>query len=417
MTYFQELRANWRPVLGAMIGLSCGFMAMAFTNNIMGPPLIHAFGWSKAQFALTGTLGAMTLIALPITGRVVDTFGVRRTALVGVVTAPITFFILSRMSGNFGVFVTILLIQNLLCMTTTTTVMTRTVVQHVVRARGVALAIVASGPALTIAIAGPLLNNFVTAHGWRAGYLVLTAYTLIGGFLALALVPPDRGVRREARAHAAKAAKRDYGTLLRMPAFWVLLGGIILTHLSQFISNGQLSVLLLDHGMAPGEISGMIAVFAIGTLAGRFACGAALDRFSAPMVAAFVTGAPAVGLFMIASNINTPLVLGSAVLLRGLSYGAEADLIGYLVARIFGVRIFGTVLGLMAASISLGSSGGALLLSLTLRQTGSYQLFLIVSGVLAILGSLLFLLLPSGARPEPEVDEIEAMTATAPSAG
>jgi predicted MFS family arabinose efflux permease len=319
------------------------------------------------------------------------------------------------MSGNFGFFVAILLIQNLLCMTTTTTVMTRTVVQHIVRARGVALAIVASGPALTVAIAGPLLNNFVNAHGWRAGYLVLAVYTLVGGALALALVPPDRGGRAGTKTLGARAAKRDYGLLLRLPAFWVLLGGIILTHLSQFISNGQLSVLLLDHGMASRDISAMIAVFAIGTLAGRFACGAALDRFSAPLVAAMVTGAPAIGLFMIASNINTPIVLGIAVLLRGLSYGAEADLIGYLVARIFGVRTFGTVLGLMAASISLGSSGGAVLLSLTLKATGSYQLFLIVSGVLAVIGSLLFLLLPTGARPEDA--DIEALTATASTAG
>jgi dipeptide/tripeptide permease len=48
----------------------------------------------------------------------------------------------------------------------------------------------------------------------------------------------------------------------------------------------------------------------------------------------------------------------------------------------------------MAASISLGSAFGSLLLSLTLKSTGSYAAFLFISGTLTLCGSTLFLLLP-----------------------
>lgn len=399
MTYFEELRSNWRPMLAAMVGLSSGFTALAFTNSIMGPYLILAFGWSKADFAILGTVGVMTLIGLPVAGRLVDKFGVRRTALVGFIAGPISFMMMSRMSGHFGYYMALVVAQNLLCMTTTTTVFTRTVVQHIHSARGMALAIVASGPALTIFIAGPMLNNLVTDHGWRAGYVALALFTAIGGTIAIALVPPTKGA--PARKTSVKSVSSSaYKQIARMPVFWVMLAGIMLSNVSQFITNTQLGVVLQAYDVSPRQISGMISTFAIGILVGRFACGVALDRFPAPVVAMIVMATPPIGQFMIAADLDNLLLMTSAVLLLGLSYGAEGDLIGYLVARSFGIKIYGTVMGIMAASISLGSVGGSLLLKVTLDRTDSYGLFLVTSGVLALVGSVLLLFLP---KPVPQV--------------
>jgi MFS family permease len=408
LDYIRELRANWRPILAATIGMSCGFTAMAFTNNIMGPHLIREFGWSKADYALLGTLGMMTLIALPLSGRLVDMFGVRRTALIGFIVGPIGFILMTRMTGDIRVFFALVLLQNLFCMTTTTTVFSRTVVQNVVRARGLALALAASGPALATAVLGPVLNNFVEANGWRAGYIALAIFSLTGGLVALALAPSQRAAVPVAFAPIRKATKAAYARIIRIPAFWIMLGGIITTNLSQFITTGQLNILLLDHGVTPKEISGMIAAFAIGVLIGRFVCGVALDRYNASIVTMVAMALPAFGLFLIASDLNSPFVLTVAILLLGLSYGAEGDVIAYIVSRTFAIEIYGTVLGLMAASISIGSTTGAILLSITLKSTGSYQIFLIVAGLFALFGSLLFLFLPN--RPRGVVDDMPQET-------
>ncbi len=401
MTYLEELRKGWRPLLASMIGLSSGFMALAFTNSIMGPHLIRAFGWSKADFALLGIVGMISLVGLPVAGRLVDRFDVRRTASIGFIAGPIGFVVMSRMSGNFYFYLFLVIIQSLLCMTTTSTVFTRAVVEHTQRARGIALAITASGPALTIGILGPMLNNFVTTHGWRNGFIALAIYTGVGGFAAIALVPPRKNVpeRKSAKRENAWSAYRQ---LARMPVFWIMLTGILLTNMSNFIVNSQLGVLMQAYDVQPQQISGMISIFAIGVLCGRFACGLALDRFSTPIVAMLVMAMPAIGQYLIASDTGNMMVLTAAILLVGLSYGAEADLIGYLVARSFGIRVYGTVLGLMAATISLSSTFGALILRTTLKSTGSYSLYLVISGTLALIGSLFFLILP---KPDPEVLE------------
>lgn len=393
MTYLEELRANWRPLAGATIGLSSGFTALAFTNSIMGPHLIRAFGWSQADFALLGTAGMIGLIALPVAGRLVDSLGVRRTASIGFIAGPLSFLVMSQMSGNFTLYMGLVLLQNLLCMTTTATVFTRAVVEHTSKARGLALAITASGPALAIAVLGPMLNNYVAESGWRSGFIALAIYIAVGGILAISLVPPSRK-KPASNATKPKNTKEAYLALAAMPAFWIMLGAIIMSNVSQFMTNSQLGVVLQAYDASTKQISGMISMFAIGVLIGRFACGLALDRLPAPLVAVLVMAIPPIGQFMIAADMHNPAVLAGAVLLLGLSYGGEGDLISYLVARSFGIEIFGTVMGIMVAAITLGSTGGAFLLRLTLQQTGSYGTFLVVSGIIALVGSLLFLFLP-----------------------
>lgn len=398
MTYLEELRTNWRPLAGATIGLSSGFTALAFTNSIMGPHLIRAFGWSQADFALLGTLGLMTLVGLPVAGRLVDSFGVRRTAMIGFISGPVLFIITSRMSGSFSYYMALVVIQNLLCMTTTATVFTRAVVEHTSKARGMALAIAASGPALAIAVLGPMLNNYVTEHGWRSGFVALAIYIAVGGIVSISLVPPSKP-KPVLRTRRPKNTKEAYQTLAVIPVFWIILCAIVMSNISQFMTNSQLGVVLQAYDVPMRQISGLISVFAIGVLAGRFACGLALDRFPTPVVAMLVMAIPPIGQFMIAADLHSTAVLTGAVLLLGLSYGGEGDLISYLVARYFGIEIFGTVMGIMVAAISLGSTGGAVLLRKTLQQTGSYGTFLVVSGVIALIGSLMFLVLPKVAKP------------------
>jgi len=66
---------------------------------------------------------------------------------------------------------------------------------------------------------------------------------------------------------------------------------------------------------------------------------------------------------------------------------------------------------LMAASISLSSTIGALLLRTILKSTGGYGLFLVISGALALIGSLFFLMLPKPAPQDIEDDENAAAKA------
>ncbi len=397
MAYLSEFRVQWRPLLAALIGLGCGFSMTNYVTSIMAPHFIEEFGWTKAEFALIGSLGLVSVLFLPIVGRVTDMIGVRRTALIGVICGPIAFLALSRMTGDIRVYIALFLFQAVLCLTTTATVYSRTVVQSVVRARGLALAIVASGPALTGAVGGPILNNFVEANGWRAGYLAVMIFAGIAGAVALLLLPPEAKPDGPPPPRA-KAAREDYAEIFRNRAFWILAASMLLINTPQVIALTQLNLVLLDNGVSAGGVSALISGFATGVLLGRFASGLALDRFPPHLVAAIGIGLSAIGLFLIASGFDTVPVLMAAVVLIGLSFGSEGDVVSYLVVRAFGVRVFSSVMGMMTAVISISASVGAILVSTSLKLTGGFQPFLIGSGIAVVLGALLFLLMPPQAK-------------------
>ena len=98
-------------------------------------------------------------------------------------------------------------------------------------------------------------------------------------------------------------------------------------------------------------------------------------------------------LLLLASPFDTEGVVSVAILLVGLSFGGEGDIIPYLVTRYFGIEIFSTVFGLLTAAIGSAMALGNGLLGLTLDSTGSFDIYLLVAATGAFTGSALFLVL------------------------
>ena len=402
MGYLGELRANWRPMLGAVLGLATGYSLSSYIVSMMAPHMLKEFGWTPAEFAYVSTLGLISVVMLPIVGRLTDMIGVRRTAMIGVIVLPMIFLALSFQNGDLRVYMALFLVQASLCITTTMTVYSRVVVQYIEKARGLALALVASGPPL-VGLAGVhILEQFVADHGWRAGYQALAAFTLACGIIALLMIREKKSTAAEAAAKPKRRALEDYPTIIAMPAFWVLLFALLLVNLPNTIVLFNLALLMKANGMTDSLAATMLQAFFIGQLAGRLISGLALDRFPSHLVATFSMLLPSAGLWMIASSMDTTPVLAVSVLLIGLAFGAEGDIIGYLVVRNFGVGIYSSVMGLMTAATSISTNIGGIALGLTLDLTGNYDLFMMISGATVFVGSLLFLLLPLANRKAPQ---------------
>lgn len=422
MQYLGEFRTGWRPLLGATLAMGTGFSAMSPVTSLMAPHFLKEFSWSMADFAFVGTMSIFMSLFIPIAGRMGDVLGVRRTAAIGVVVLPICLVALSMMTGDIRQYYALFIIQAAFCVTTTASVLSRVVVEYFKRARGLAMAIAASGPGITGVVLGPLLNNFVEAQGWRTGYVATAAFVFLSGCIALWLIP---GRRTEAAAPAADSAGAaiapprrrswaDYPAIFRTPAFWILIVAMVLCNLHQVLILTQMNLLVIAQGITdPIAISTMISVFWGSTIVGRFSCGLAIDRLPGNIVAAIGMGMPSIGLFLFASSVDSYWVVLVAIMFVGLAFGAEGDLIGVLVARAFGVAIYGSVMGLVTGAISLASASGAGILGLMLKGTNSFDTFLLVTGTTVLLGSLLFLLLPKNREPEEHTAPPQASTVAA----
>ncbi|MGE3692314.1 MAG: MFS transporter [Novosphingobium sp.] len=395
--YWGELKQNWRPLLAATIGLGTGMSLAGIVISTMAPALIASNGWSKADFAMVGTLGLFSSLALPFVGRLADVIGVRRTALIGQVALPLIYLVYSRMDGSLGMYIAIFIVQGIVCMTTTATVYARLAVQYSRQARGLALAIVASGPALSGVVVGPLLNGLVETEGWRAGYATLAIFAATAGLITYLLIPAGPAGGSGATA-PKRRARDDYPAIFRNAAFWLLASAMLLCNLPQTILQAQLKMLMLENGVDGMAVGAMLTASSLGMLAGRILTGLAIDRFN-PYLVGFVTmGLPSMGLFLIATGLDAYAVLWTAVFFLGFTFGAEGDVIAYLVARRFGVEIYSSVMGLMTAFMSASTAIGASLLSVTLNMTGNFNLFLLITGTSVLIGAGLLLMLGRGEK-------------------
>ncbi len=387
--YLREFRSGWRALAAATLGLSAGLSLNAYVSSIFGPYLLDAFGWSKSEFALMGALNMVTLVLIPLVGRLTDLFGVRPLAFIGILGYPASLILFSVMGGDIRVFYAIILFQSFASMSTTTTVYSRVVAVQFSLARGLALAVCACGPALVGALASPLLTAFNDAHGWRAGYQALAGFSLVMGVFTLLLLPREQQVPPAQRAR--RSARKDYSGIFASPAFWIILIGAFLCSLPHALAFSQVKVMLLEHGVSSAQAGYMVSVFAAGVLAGRFGAGVALDRLPTWLVAAVVMGLPGIGLIILSTDTTALFALGLAVALLGLSFGGEADVLAYATARYFPLEIYSSVVGLLTSAVGVAIGMGSMLLSLTLRHSDSFSVFMGIASASAFIGALNFI--------------------------
>ncbi len=390
--YLSEFRAHWRPLLGAFIGMSCGMSMVGTITSTLVPSILADTHWSKAEFAQVGGLAIFMAAVFPFIGRLTDLLGVRWTALIGQSTLPLIYVAYSRMDGDIGTYKLIFIIQSLICVTTTATVYSRLAVQYVEKARGLALAFVVSGPALAGMIVGPKLNTYVEANGWRTSYETIAIFTAIAGLIAFLLIPKSSRPLRGANM-PKRRAREDYPLIVRTPAFWFLLAAMALCNLPLTLLLVQLKALVMANGITGAGAGTMLFAVPFGQLVGRFVAGFAIDRYS-PYIVAFITMAlPGLGLFVIASPFDAPAVITAAVFCVGFAFGAEGDVVAFLVAKHFGVSIYSSVMGLLTAVMSVSTASGAWLLGWTMGADGSFGPFLTVTGFAVLIGATLLLIL------------------------
>ena len=403
MSYLGELREHWRPLLAASLGVGTSLPLFAYTNSVFAPFLIADFGWSRAQFALIGLTMLATLPFLPAIGRLTDRFGVRPVALAGTLALPPCFIGYSLMQGSFPLYLVLFTLVLILGSMTGPLVYTRVVAENFRRAQGLALTIVLCAPAVLAIPAIPLLNLTIEAIGWRWSYVILGSVCCLCGLTAIRLTPPSAPRVADAPAppaegapaDGAQAPRGDYRIILRSRLFWIITVAMFLCLLQTQLHSSQMNLMLLDQGLTAQGAANIVSIYAFGTVAGRIACGLALDRFATPVVTFVSMILPALGFVLLGSDHQDYAVIATAMFLIGLSVGAESDLIAFLVARYFKLRIYNSTLGLLMTTAFLSSAVGALGVSYTLGRYDSFEPFLFVIAASITVGSLLFLLMPA----------------------
>lgn len=402
---------GWWMVLVSCIAMAAGPILITGTFGIFLKPLAETFGWSRSAISFAFSLVAlMVSLYAPVVGTFVDRFGPRKVIVCGAVVFGSGFCSFWFLSGSLWQFYGSYLLTALGGACLTSIPFATAISRWFVRQRGIALGLMGTGAFLGGMYAPPLVTYVITHADWRWAYVTLgllvwgIAIPTIGLFLVespqqIGLRPDGRKEEEASQPIAAShgASSRDYtlAEARRTVPFWCMAVSFALLSGTLHGCITHLAPLLTDGGLSPQQAAtALMLLSGLGVL-GRIIAGYLVDRFPPHLVAAGLFMTVAVGLLAGLNAGDQRLALVFAAMI-GLGFGAETDLMPYLIGHHFGLAAFGKIFGWLFGAFAFGAVLGPLLMGWVFDTTGSYQIALMILIPATAVGAVL--MLPLGNR-------------------
>jgi MFS family permease len=416
---------GWRVLAAAVFGLAFSPGPLTLGSiGLVAPSLTQELGWKLGEIMLSLTvLNVASMLAAPFTGRLADRLGARSVLL-----ASQALVIVGLISIAFGArsllhFYVAVFFFGLLTVGAQSLTYIKLLTGWFVDRRGLAVGIASSGLGIGYIIIPLIVAAVLESAGWRPVFFALAGCVAIGPLvLALAFARPRPSVPlldRGDTERAALAAEIGYTAreAMRTRDFWAMTMGIFLFSIVATGVVPHLGGLARDTGLTGSQGAQVAAVFGASTFVGRVLVGYLLDRFFAPVIATIFFGCGVVGFLFAALGVAQvePWPIVAAAILLGLGFGAESDLIGFLIARYFGRKAFGELYGIVLCAFITGVAIGPAAIGFLRDHLGGYGVVTLGCGVIAGLAAICMSLLgryPDLRQKSSSPDGLHAQLAT-----
>lgn len=384
-----EWSRSWHIVMGAAIGLGTALPIWNYVSSLFVTHLTGAFGWTRGELASASAAAVFGALAGPFIGRIADRFGVRPVLAAGFVGMAAVYVAFAYQSGALGNYAVLIVLHTMIGLACGGAIFSRAVASWFERSRGLALGMTMTGVPAAAALVTPALQFIIATYGWQAGYLFLAGLAVgVGLPISMLLI---RDCPRVENATADEGA--DWSVIARSRGFWLLVLSLLPVNAAGTGLMSQMAPLLTDRGLTATTAAWLLSLFAGSVMVSRLAAGWAIDRVSPRLVAAVVTAAPAIGCALLLTGDASLGVAMAALILIGVQQGAEIDLVGYLLARMFGLRNYASAYGVCVASLGLSGAVGVAWFGWSYDAAGNYDSVLLLSIPAFLLGAAMLAIL------------------------
>ena len=364
-----------------------GFYAFSALNKTIGDD----FGWTRSEVTVAFLTYSIAIAVASVgAGRLIDRRGPRQVLLIGAVIMALTLLLLTWTSAlwNFYLLHLCLGIGAALMGTVAVSINISNWFQ---RLRGTMQGIAFTGIGLGGLAIAPLLGNCLVPNlGWRSAYLIMAVLLAVIMIPLILIVVKDHPRQKGTQPYGAETMEfpddnsikeEESGLSLKeamvTASFWlaVLTAAIYGMSMTAAMQN-QVSILTEQHFTASEAVAalGGIGLFsAVGKLLFGYLC----DRIDPKYVVAISYALVATSLLaMIQATTLTHVWV--YVVLMGLGLGGWAPNMAMLTSKYFGLKHFGSILGVFYLFFLGGEAFGPLIAGSVFDQTGSYRLILMV---------------------------------------
>lgn len=384
---------GWATVLASMLALTVGPSTIVMNFGLFIGPIRADFDWTITAVALASTILSYTIVvASPLQGYLVDRFGARRVILWCVPAFALSVFALSRLPPIPTIYYATWILVPLLGVGLFPLAFMKVVGTWFSTRLGLALGITNAGIGLGGFLIPLVVTPIIVAAGWRSAYMWHAAVVLFLAYPLIWLFVREKGTDRSPGTTAPVYSGMLLGEAAKTRTFLVLAFAFLLLGLINTALIVQQVPILQDAGVSLQRAVLVQSTYGFCSLLGRLVTGYLLDKFRASRVMLlFVLGASlACTIYALGATGN--VVFLSAILI-GLAFGAEFDVLAYMIRTQFGLKSFGKIYGVIFAVFQFGAGLGAAALPFSRDTFGSFSPGLWIFAGIALVCALSFLLI------------------------
>ena len=376
-------------------GITIGTVNYAF--GVFIDPLEDHFGWSRTQINTALTFGVAAALISPLIGRWLDRFGSRPVMVGSLAFVVAGFFTIAGMTELWHFYAGSLLLY--LGLPGSMILPTgRLISIWFPGMRGRMMGFVMAGENIGGLAMVSLATLVVGASGWRMGYVAFGVIILLIVVLVVAFVrdrESDVAAAREKRWAPAVSENDGFGTsvgyalrdVLRMRSYYFLAAGHAVPMLSFSAFLTQLIPHLESEGISSGAAaSGVMLLAAFGILS-KLIFGRLSESITARWSMSIALAIQSVGLLLLIGAGGSNAVW-FVIAFIGMGFGAIGAMIPLTIVESYGMRDFGSILGVTSMFGVIPMISGPLMAGVVFDAYGTYDVAFVIMSVAFALGAL-----------------------------
>ncbi|MDP2917267.1 MAG: MFS transporter [Dehalococcoidia bacterium] len=372
------------------------------TFSVFLKPMLAEFGWSRGETALALSMAVIVQAFLAIAmGWLTDKLGPRLVLMTFGSLLGIGYLLISVVQAlwQFQLDFAILIAIGL---STLSVPGMATISRWFTRRRALMIGIVQAGGGIGGLIYAPFVGWLISVNGWRFGYLVMGAITLVGILVAGSFLRRDPAygqkvpyVATDVIPYEIKTQEPDAQTrglslkqAIRTSQFWMLAAMNLTLGFCRTTFLAHTAAYVQDLGFSLASGANVVAVIMASTVIGRVGMGRVGDRIGnkRAYIIGFVATLVSLIWLMIARDLWGLYLFALAF---GFGWGAQSVLRFALASEAFGLASVGLVFGSLTFAEAIAGSLGSYFAGYIYDSVGSYEPVFGIGIALSIMGIIL----------------------------
>ena len=356
------------------------------TFSLFLPPIEREFGLSRSLATLPYVVAMLGWAAGAITfGKLADDRGARPVVLTGILLMAVGFAGMGLSQNLWQLSLTYGVLVGLAMGACSLAIMSLLVSKHFATGRGLAVAVIQTAPPMSPLLFAPVIYFLIRSYDWRTAALASSAVLF---FVALPLA--WLGARDPAGSQTSRSARMAWSACLpylRNRSMLVLFAVRFSCGVA-FFQIAHLVALTMSKGFDAATGAKAVSVFGGAAVVSALLFGGLSDRYGRARMLALSYLTRGVGTLLLSFDMPNEVVFYAVVgLAIGPTFGTVA--VGNVMFyELVGPRMAGVVLGMSFIVHQIGSAGGPMIASIVYDQTGSYDGFMVVMGIILLASGL-----------------------------